>query len=34
MLNLFTVSFIFWFSGLGFYFSYKYFLGAKNKVAV
>lgn len=37
MLNLFAVApfnFIFWFSGLGFYFCFKYFFRTKNKVAV
>lgn len=34
MLNLFTTAFIFWFSGLGFYFSFKYFFYAGNKAEV
>ena len=34
MLNKYTAAFIFWFSGLNYYFGFKYFLRTKNKVAV
>lgn len=34
MIYLLSAAFIFWFSGLGFYFGFGYFLRTKNKVAV